>query len=774
MNKQNVSKNVERLSEEEKIKAAYALNMCTVSVSQIIDYNDSYILEQEYEAILNNLNLKQIPKDEALLRILTELLNTISFFRIQDIKKKQIEKKYQQRMKDAIWAAIPNFSMIISNNPVALGISLATQIGTGYMNYRKEKCAAKSEMEDAGTELEIAAIEQFNALRRELFTTAWRLADAYNFEDEWRLTERQIKQYNDILMDSDELRKYVRLEAIQDKFEAFPPFWYFFGHTACAIAEDKDLKLEYWEREEYRRRAKEHFAHYEKMNKYNILREDQIAASFALEYVDLLLMEKEPNKEKIAGLLKTAVEMSGGTNDIKELCAISYLKIGQTPDAAKLLMQLVNEDYNTMMNAKLLSRVYTSQYLLGSSSTAKFDYKTLVLRVGNEKALYLFPMPESKIEDGKLHEKYLSEQKMNLQVEYRKAINEFLRKYTVIFNAVFPAPFGYESFEAYYGYTKQAILKRHSDICKVLNDKDKKGAYLEELKEVGFRFRFLDLLNEAMDACDELYLWRESESHDVCALSVRGKLIEKRSLMKKIQENIECDKFSQNDYEIIQRDLSFWSIMGKMLDDLKEITVTSIENMTSLDEVQRAESDLEEFCQKNELILSLQQTDNETTIQESFKYLDENIFKEDGIDEKRRRERLSEMRRIAKNAASGLISERSEDTVVLLPGEDKFKIYFENENLNTTVSFKEKVLLIIDNNTKADCDLVLMEEGIRLIERNKIKELYGYDDIKYSKTGRRGEILKLGHTDEYSNKKVNIGKLYNLLTSLDGVRKGTK
>ena len=40
-------------SDEEKIKAAYALNLCTVSVSQIIDYADVNILEQEYETILN-------------------------------------------------------------------------------------------------------------------------------------------------------------------------------------------------------------------------------------------------------------------------------------------------------------------------------------------------------------------------------------------------------------------------------------------------------------------------------------------------------------------------------------------------------------------------------------------------------------------------------------------------------------------------------------------------------------------------------------------------
>ena len=69
---------------QEQLKAAYALNMCTVSVSQIVDYNDEYILEQEYEAILNNLNLEQMPKDEALLNILVKLLNVITFFRIID------------------------------------------------------------------------------------------------------------------------------------------------------------------------------------------------------------------------------------------------------------------------------------------------------------------------------------------------------------------------------------------------------------------------------------------------------------------------------------------------------------------------------------------------------------------------------------------------------------------------------------------------------------------------------------------------------------------
>ena len=160
-------------SEDEKRKAAYALNLCTVSISQIVDYNDVYVLEQEYNAILNNLNLEAMPKDEALLKILVETLNTITFFRIQELKKQKVESDYQRRMKNAIWSAVPNLSVIVAGNPIAMVLSVATQVGTAYMNYRREKANAGIEKENSEFELQITAMEQFHALQRELFTTCF-------------------------------------------------------------------------------------------------------------------------------------------------------------------------------------------------------------------------------------------------------------------------------------------------------------------------------------------------------------------------------------------------------------------------------------------------------------------------------------------------------------------------------------------------------------------------------------------------------------------------
>lgn len=35
-----------------------------------------------------------------------------------------------------------------------------------------------------------------------------------------------------LLQDTDDVRKFERLDAIKHKFAAYPPFWYYFGNTA--------------------------------------------------------------------------------------------------------------------------------------------------------------------------------------------------------------------------------------------------------------------------------------------------------------------------------------------------------------------------------------------------------------------------------------------------------------------------------------------------------------------------------------------------------------
>lgn len=406
-----------------KKRAAYALNLCLVSISQIIDYADLMILEQEYEGILNNLNLENFPKDEALLSVLNKILDTVNFFRIQEGEKKLIEKEYQRKMKDAIWSAVPNIGMIaVGGNPLSIGISLATQVGMGYMNYRKQIAGLKLENERKEWELYASALEQFHGLRRELFDTAWKLADEYDFPDSYRLTERQITKYNDILMDTNLFRRLERLESIQDNFEAYPQFWYYAGHCAALISvqtDDSEIK------EGYSNKAKGYFDKYFSVNGEPLLRNDEINSSCALEYIEQL----DPINDKvlIESLINRAMLSAGDKNDLLQLCAMAYLRIGNYEKGAKLLRALIGESYNEKINSQLLSRIYACKYSETKNIEYKAAYYSLRNIVSNEKQLYPFDLNEAN---------YLASRIRNIKLDYASLFEDSVSVFEKYFSDI--------------------------------------------------------------------------------------------------------------------------------------------------------------------------------------------------------------------------------------------------------------------------------------------------------------------------------------------------
>lgn len=758
--------------ENEKLKAAYALNMCTVSVSQIVDYNDEYILEQEYNAILNNLNLEQIPKDEALLNILVKLLNVITFFRIDKIKKDQIEKKYQRRVKNAIWSAVPNIGLIVAGNPTTAALSLATQVGIGYLNYRREKANALADKEDSKVELRITAIEQFNALRRELFTTAWRLADEYEFPDSYRLTERQISQYNEILMDTDELRKYERLSSVADKFEAYLPFWYFMGHTAKYISEDKNNGLDPAARKYFSDQAKSHFEKYDRLNTFNILREDELTASFALEYIDLLLLEEKPDREKIKHLIETAVKMAGNANDILELCAISYLKIGKTESAERLLRNLVNESYNTETNSKLLSRIYVSEYLKGSNPLARMQYGILKSRVAQT---WLFPMPDYKgedlaLEDHQLQQEYLADQKYYLQKEYLDAVTLFIQKFVVLFNRIIPVPVDGAPDE-YFLNTEAALKRRRQDIYDALNGEEGDD-YRRLIRESGFRFRYVELINEMLNSLDELKVFREDKEKDFMILEIQRNMAEASGDLKTIQDHLNHgSEFSIVDYERIQKSFSFQRLTRDFFDTLRRHIIDRIDKIYSLDELDDLELDIVQLCRKQNIDKKEESADssiNGNNDQEENEYISQDVLGRNEKDERFSRHTFEKMLSEVKNSANAIVTDASGKVNFLIRGDAEFEVYFKNVKLSGG-AFKAKTLAVIDDRTYADSDLFITCDGVVPVKRNKIDRIRDFSEIEY-----KGKSLSLGWPDEYANKSVNISNLYMLIEKLGKIRTDAK
>lgn len=384
--------NTEKVTQTtDQITAAYALNLWTVSISQIIDYNDVNVLKQEYETIMNNLNLDNMPKDEALLDVIKEIMGEITFLRISEGDKGIVEREYQHKLKNAVWSAVPNVGAIFATaNPVAMGVTLATQVGIGYMNYRRNRADYELENERTKWQIQRNRMEHLHALQKQLFETAWRMTDAHKFEDRFRLTETQISDYDKALMQANPVKRFNDLDAMKSNYEAYPAFWYQIGSTANSIyLNENDAEL----KEYYREKALDCFKQYDELNQFNLLRHDVITAAWALEYLELQGLSDKECPEEAKRLIGIAEKHAGNAFDVLELCAFSYLRIRDYENAVRLFHFLVNKDYNIEINTQILSGLYIKEMFSGKEEAvkrARLEYK-LLPRITDEK--YIIPVP---------------------------------------------------------------------------------------------------------------------------------------------------------------------------------------------------------------------------------------------------------------------------------------------------------------------------------------------------------------------------------------------
>lgn len=745
-----------------KIRTAYALNLCTVSVSQIIDYNDIVVLEQEYETILNNLNIERMPKDEALLKILKQLMDTITFFRIQEVDKQYIDREYQNKMKNAIWNAVPNLGMLLAGgNFVTMAISLASQVGIGYMNYRKAKAENTFAHEKAMWQLQRAAIEQFNGLRRELFDTAWRLVDAYDLPDEYRLTERQVKQYNEILMDPDPARRYERLDVIKEFFVAYPPFWYFFGNTAAELMR----MTEGQEAEMYRQIAMQYFEIFiRSFSACNLLRENQVASACALEYIDLLPVETNSALDKVSDLLQFALKMSGNANDVLQLCAFAYLKIGDIQSAAHLFRRLVNENYNTVVNSQLLSGYYVSAFLYGDN-TAYSKYKYLCERTED---MYLYPFPDKKLIGAgsasvfsDLQEAFVRNQKEILVRKFEIVISLFRDKFRVCFNRCIPVPEEKKYSDQYFSNSVDAYAARKAD-CVQLRNKKSLAAYVEALQECDYPYNYLLVLNDLLDATSFLDCVHGSENALLSSLS--NAIIQMRSTLLAFKEKIEDgSKFTPDTYnEMLE--VSYDHITEEFFEILTKCAGDYVRQRNDIVSMNEAETNLREFCLSqgletpDKVFGAANNVPEMPAIKKTFlgiELIDEGTLTTVANDRfEETKEKIT--------TCSKTLCVNSEASELITCDQEAFDRYFIRLEVPNKREIRRKTVAILDDHSARDRDLLFTTEGVMQIVRGAVKTAVAYDDIALG-SDNNSIIL---HQRTYSNTDVNMENLINLILSL--------
>ena len=799
------------ICEHDQLKAAYALNLCTVSVSQIIDYKDLNVLEQEYELILNNLNLHNMPKDQALLHILRQILDTVTFFRIYEGDKMMLEKKYQQKIKNAIWNAIPSFALVAFGDPYTFAMSMIASVGMGYMNYRKEKANTLTEREEQEWTLQRSAIEQFNALRRELFDTAWRLSDSYEFDDKYRLTESQISQYNSILMDSIPLRKYERLDSIKDNFEAYPPFWYYLANAAMDVVNVYKNETAFGNNisaiNKYTQLAEQNYQKYLDKD-IDLLRNNYIRSACDLEYAALLLdslprieeNEKKLRLCKINYLIDDAIKHCGSKLDILQIASIYYLKINKAEEATKHLRKLVIENYNTKTNSQLLSFIYLQETIFDSKKfiTNTLKYKELVQFTDRTN---LIPWVNSEKELTKDHlrninELFLYKQKEQLHSYFETIVNTIFHKEVISYNKELYNRHYMDANDAFFEDTINAIKERDEEYKKLYSREDEWKRFTAELsgntiiislnKHINKLLRSLDKLvqvafNLNIDPEKDLVSIKEvltkkhfsfkEISFDEAKSSITDESIIQQ--IKYLKNKIEKNEFDFEDYLRLSS-LTLTTIMEKFIEDfVMNFWTKVIAPKNAYKELVNIESNFSDFCNV-EGLPSLEQLCsqgyNNRNIPEEYKIFDLFSCFEDGknIEEQIRIEKKLEALFKSYEEKGTLFKENKDgltfttDTVFI---NNHLKTIPNNDT--TTIRNKGRVLAYFHDQKEwyeRHIDVFFMKKGFyfRLDAKMSTSKLtfIPYNKIEFDRI-KKG--LKYKNEIFYQSSQINLEAFYNLI-----------
>lgn len=799
------------ICEHDQLKAAYALNLCTVSVSQIVDYKDLNVLEQEYELILNNLNLHNMPKDQALLHILRQILDTVTFFRIYEGDKMMLEKKYQQKIKNAIWNAIPSFALVAFGDPYTFAMSMIASVGMGYMNYRKEKANTLTEREEQEWTLQRSAIEQFNALRRELFDTAWRLSDSYKFDDKYRLTESQITQYNSILMDSIPLRKYERLDSIKDNFEAYPPFWYYFANAAMDVVNVYKNETAFDDNisaiNKYTQLAEQNYQKYLDKD-IDLLRNNYIRSACDLEYAALLfdsLSRIEENEQKLRSckincLIDDAIKHCGSKLDILQIASIYYLKLNKTGEASKHLRKLVIENYNTKTNSQLLSFIYLQETIFDSKKfiTNTLKYKELVQFTDRTN---LIPWVDSEKELTKEHlrninELFLNNQKNKLYSYFEAIVNTIFHKEIISYNKELYNRHYMDVNDAFFEDTIEARKERDEEYKKLYSREDEWKRFTAELsrntiiislnKHINKLLRSLDKLvqiafNLNIDSGKDLVSIKEvlTSNHfsfkeisiDEAKSSITDNSIIQQ--IKYLKNKIEKNEFDFEDYLRLSF-LTLTTIMEKFIEDfVMNFWTKAIAPQNAYKELVNIESNFTDFCNV-EGLPSLEQLCsqgyNNKNIPEEYKIFDLFSCFEDG-------KNIEEQIRIEDNLTE-LFNSYEEKGTLFKENKDGLTFttdtVFINNHLKTipnndatTIRNKGRVLAYFHDQKEwyeRHIDVFFMKKGFyfRLDAKMSTSKLtfIPYNKIEFDRI-KKG--LKYKNEIFYQSSQINLEVLYQLI-----------
>lgn len=338
-------------NEQTQLQVLECLNLIAVSLTHIMTYNDKVILDQEYNTIINNLNLSNIP-DADIITLLQELMDLLTTSKINDRDREYLlsrfDKNVQTELKNRVKSRIFDTDIVI--NPYTTILTAVLSTGSFYFNYRSQMDAYAKEKEEGKWAIEVKTMQGLNNFYKKLLKYSWELMRRYNLPDKWRLDEKQLSDYTNILKEPDLAKRYRKLERIESSFQKFPPYWYYRGQSAQEIGNNKE--------------ALRCFNQFQQIHQ-GILRKDPYAASVAMCKTMLIMEHADINT------LKSDLELILSNSDDDDwgnilFAALQYGRAGDADTAGKLILRNLDNGHIAFIDSPDMIRAVGPALLLNS------------------------------------------------------------------------------------------------------------------------------------------------------------------------------------------------------------------------------------------------------------------------------------------------------------------------------------------------------------------------------------------------------------------------
>lgn len=213
-----------------------ALNMAIVSVHRVLSTADRIILDQEYQNIIENLNLSNIKSDKEIEELYLKLMDITSQRKLHDEERKTVERHYTLRMQNRLADSLSHLSAGEGEHFNLAGL-LASCVAS-YFRYQSQEGEIRQELSESLYMLKAEDITSFNDMQKQLLSSSWKLMNKYHLPDEYRLGQKTMDDFYRTIEEADSpARKLRMLQAMEYDFKVYPPYWYYRAVTAQEAGE---------------------------------------------------------------------------------------------------------------------------------------------------------------------------------------------------------------------------------------------------------------------------------------------------------------------------------------------------------------------------------------------------------------------------------------------------------------------------------------------------------------------------------------------------------